>query len=254
VKRVRVYLVDDEPLALSRLSRLLERDARVTIAGTTTDPTEALAFLDDASNAIDVVFLDVQMPTMTGLELARRLCRKPWIVFVTAHDRYALGAFETNAIDYLLKPVRAADLDRALSKIERASSPADVEAMLARMHAMLSDRPLGGADRIASRLGDRIVLLDLDRITHFSSEDKLVHAFCEGRGHVVDPTIAELSSRLEARGFFRIHRGTIVNLAFVVELFAKGEGGAHVRLRDATRTELAVSRDRVRALKSRLGV
>ena len=105
---LRVYLVDDEPLALKRLQRLLRETGRVEIMGSTTNPDEALTFLKD--NSIDAVFLDIQMPQMTGFELLSKLPKEPAVVFTTAFDQYALSAFEVNSIDYLLKPVETQPL------------------------------------------------------------------------------------------------------------------------------------------------
>src|SRR5438552_7776617 len=100
---LRAYLVDDERLAVQRLTRLLEETGRVTIAGSTTDSAEALVFL--RANQVDVLFLDVQMPEMTGFELLEQLARDVPVVFTTAYDQYALEAFAVNSIDYLLKPI-----------------------------------------------------------------------------------------------------------------------------------------------------
>jgi two-component system LytT family response regulator len=254
---LRAFLVDDEPLAVERLARMLEGDPRVVVAGTATDPTSALAALSHERTPVDVVFLDIQMPGMTGLEFCRRLEVKPWIVFVTAYDQYALAAFGHSAVDYLLKPIQSVELTRALDKLARilglapSQARSEAEALFGRVERLLTGRVF---DRIASRVGERIVLVELDRITHFSSEDRTVCAVTPERSYLVDPTLAELETRLEPHQFFRIHRGTLVNLAWVSEIYARSEGGAYLRLRDPKQTELAIARDRVRLLKLRLGV
>ena len=114
---IRVYLVDDEPLALKRLTRLLNQTGRAEIIGSTTDPAEAIKYL--SKNPVDALLLDIQMPGMNGFELLAKLPGQPSVVFTTAFDEYALNAFEVNSIDYLLKPIEAAHLDRALTKLER---------------------------------------------------------------------------------------------------------------------------------------
>ena len=136
--RLRAVLVDDEPLAVTRLSRLLGATGRVEVVGRAGDAAEALAALGRLD--ADVVFLDIHMPGMTGLELAARLSRGPSIVFTTAYDQHALQAFEANAVDYLLKPIERKRLERALDKIERLRddpSRADTATILGRLAAAL---------------------------------------------------------------------------------------------------------------------
>src|SRR5262245_28977862 len=122
---LRAYIVDDERLAVQRLTRLLETSGRVEIAGSATDPEAALVFLQ--SHPVDVLFPDIQMPGLTGFELLARLDAHPLVIFTTAYDRYALNAFEVNSIDYLLKPIEPERLEHALDKLERlrgAAAPA----------------------------------------------------------------------------------------------------------------------------------
>ena len=253
---IRAYVVDDERLAVQRLTRLLTETGRVDIAGSTMDPEEALAFLN--ANPVDVLFLDIQMPGLTGFDLLEQLAHPPIVVFTTAYDAYALNAFETSAVDYLLKPVEADRLSRTLDKIdrlaERGAAPvvSDVRSLARELAAQLS--PSRKLERIASRVGERTTLLEVARITHFAAKDKLTFAVVNGREHVVDPTLAQLEERLDGRRFVRIHRSTIVNTAFVQELYPAVDGGVFVRLKDDPKTELSVARDRVRELKVRLGI
>jgi two-component system LytT family response regulator len=252
VTPVRAYLLDDERLAVERLRRLLDATGRVTIAGASTDPEEALAFL--RTHPVDVLFLDIQMPGLTGFELLEQLRTNVAVVFTTAYDRYAIEAFGVNSIDYLLKPVEPERLDKALDKLERfAGQPRpDVRALARELAAELA--PNRRLERIASRVGERTTVLDVARVGHFASKDKLSFAVVNGHEHVIDYTLNELEARLDPRRFARIHRSTIVNLAFVQELFPAVDGGVLVRLKDEKKTELSVARDRVRDLKSRLGI
>jgi two-component system, LytTR family, response regulator len=248
---IRAFVVDDERLAVQRLTRLLTDTARVVVAGSATDPHDALEALRSAD--VDVVFLDIQMPGMTGFELIEQLDRNIPAVFTTAYDRYALEAFAVNSIDYLLKPVEAARLEKALDKLERLRGQAapDIRALARQLAKELA--PGRRLERIASRVGERTTVLDVSRVTHFFAKDKLTFAVSGGREHVVDLTMAELESHLDPRRFVRIHRATIVNAAFVQELYP-GLDGLLLRLKDDRKTELSVARDRVRDLKERLGI
>ena len=251
---IRAYVVDDEPLAVKRLTRMLGATGRVEIVGSASDPEAALEFL--AAHVVDVLFLDIQMPVLNGFELLEQLDRQPLVIFTTAFDRYALNAFEVNSIDYLLKPIEPERLDRALDKLERLKSdrsPApDLKTLARELAAQLA--PNRKLERLASRVGERTTVLDVSRISHFSAKDKLTFAVVSSREHVVDYTLAELEARLDARRFVRIHRATIANIGFVQELFPDVDGGVLVRLKDEQKTELSVARDRVRELKDRLGI
>jgi two-component system LytT family response regulator len=246
------YVVDDERLAVDRLTRLLNATGRVTVAGSTTDPEAALAFL--RATPVDVLFLDIQMPGLSGFELLERLDRDVAVVFTTAYDRYALDAFGVSSLDYLLKPIEPERLARALDKVERfaGQAPPDVRALARELATQLT--PGRRLERVASRVGERTTVLDVVRISHFVSRDKLTFAVVNGREHVIDRTLTELETELDARRFARIHRATIVNIGFVQELFPAVDGGVLVRLRDERKTELSVARDRVRDLKQRLGI
>ncbi|HUI56379.1 MAG TPA: LytTR family DNA-binding domain-containing protein [Bryobacteraceae bacterium] len=250
---IRAFVVDDEPLAVKRLVRMLRETGRVEVAGSSSDPVDALAAL--AEQPVDVLFLDIQMPGMTGFEMLGMLERQPLVVFTTAYDQYALQAFEVNSIDYLLKPVEERRLARALDKVERVhgagSPPPDWKTLIAQLAGAL--HPDAYPERIASRLGDRTHILELSKVTHFFAHDKLTYAATEGKNFVVSYTVSELEEKLDPRKFCRIHRSTLLSLPWVREVDAWFGGRVLVRLRDAKGTELQVARDRVQELKKRLG-
>jgi two-component system, LytTR family, response regulator len=254
---MRAYLVDDEPLALKRLARMLAATRRIEIAGQSTDPVEAIDAIVGARP--DILFLDIEMPGMTGFQMLSRIDPQPLVVFTTAYDQYALEAFGVNSIDYLLKPIEAAQLDRALDKIERMRGGTEprpqIRELLDRVAALVeSGRRTEYPERIASKVGERVEFVDLARVTHFFASDKLTYAATPAKNYVVDQTIQELEEKLDPRKFVRIHRATLLNVQYVHELHAWFAGKMMVRLKDEKRTELGVSRDRVRALKERLGI
>jgi two-component system LytT family response regulator len=252
--KLSAYLVDDEPLALERLRRLLEDTGRVEVTGFTTKPEEAVAALTE--NPPDVCFLDIQMPRLTGFEVLAKLANPPTVVFTTAFDKYALQAFGVSAADYLLKPVEPDTLARALNQVERlrgAGQPAqpDMQILLRRIADSLRESKLEFPRRIASRLGDRLWFLDLERVSHFYAEDKLTYAVSEGNAYFIDHTIADLERKLDPSQFSRIHRSTLVNLAWIKEVTSLPGGALNIRLKDGKSTDLTVARDRARAFKAR---
>ena len=250
---LRAFLIDDEPLALTRLVRMLEATGRVEVVGRATDPQQGLRQVESAD--VDVLFLDIHMPGLTGFEVVERLPAGPFVVFTTAHDEHAVRAFEANAIDYLLKPIERARLDRTLDRVAGRRAEAgddDLRAALARLAQHLKAPAF--VEHVASRVGDRVTLIAVDQVTHVVARDRATFAVTGTGEHMLDVTIAELERKLDPAKFFRIHRGTLVNLGWLGELHADFGGRLLLRLRNERRTELVVSRDRVRPLKQRLGL
>ena len=257
---LRAYLVDDERLAVERLERLLGEEESVVIVGRATDPAVALDFLN--REAVDVLFLDIQMPGMSGFDLVARLKEQPAVIFTTAYDEYALKAFQVNSIDYLLKPIDPEQLRRALRKLEGLRGggrpdwmrPSELRALLEGLAATL--RPSSGSypERISSRVGDRIQVVDLASVSHFVAQEKLTYAVVDGRNHSVDHTIADLERKLDPKRFVRIHRSILLNLDWVEQVNSRFGGQMAVCLKGTARTQLPVARDRARALKERLAL
>jgi two-component system LytT family response regulator len=254
--KLRAYLVDDEPLALERLRRLLEQTGRVEVTGSTTEPEQAVAAL--TADPPDVCFLDIQMPRLNGFDVLAQLRRQPIVIFTTAYDQYALRAFGVNSVDYLLKPIEPEAVKRAIGKIEalRESGQVvqpDIQILLKQITESVREAAPKYPERIASRLGDRIWFLDLSDITHFYAEDKLTYAVSDDKVYCVDHAIADLEKELDPRNFFRIHRSTVVNLAWIQEVASLPGGMLNLRLKDTKGTDLTVARDRAREFKMRAG-
>jgi len=254
--KFRAYLVDDEPLALDRLRRLLQQSGRVEVMGSTTVPEEAVAALTE--NPPELCFLDIHMPRLNGFDVLAKLEQQPIVIFTTAYDQYALKAFGVNSVDYLLKPIEPESLERALSKVEALRgashrSQQDLGMLLKQMAASVRESRSAYPERIASRLGDRIWFLDLKSVTHFHAQDKLTYAVCAGKAYCLDHTISDLEGKLDPNKFFRIHRSTVVNLAWIEEVTSLPGGMLNVRLKGAKNSDLTVARDRAREFKERAG-
>jgi len=231
MKALRVLVVDDERPALDELAYLLEQDDRVREVLTCDSATEGLVRLQ--AEEVDAVFLDIQMPGLTGLELAQVLSRfrtPPAIVFVTAHDEHAVDAFEVRAVDYVLKPVRADRLAEAVRRVVEGggdhASGQDLDVPVER----------GGVTRIVRR----------SDITHVEAQGDYARLHTAEGSHLMRTPLTQLEGEWAPAGFVRIHRSLLVALAHVAELRMDG-GRCSVRLSDGT--ELGVSRRQTRELR-----
>jgi two-component system LytT family response regulator len=238
---MKVLIADDEQLARARLKRLLGALEGVEVAGEATDGAEVLAFMK--RTPVDVVLLDVQMPKLTGVEaMGLWPSAGPMIIFCTAHAEHAIAAFEQGVVDYLLKPVEPARLQKALDRArqreaQRAFSAAVKKAQLQRL-------------AITTRQG--VVLLDPAAITHATLEDELVTVFTRDAQHLTDFTLQELQDRLPGGAFERVHRRALLNLAAVARLEPLETGGYTARTHTGHAVE--VSRQAARELRKALGL
>jgi two-component system, LytTR family, response regulator len=239
---IRTLLVDDEQPARDRLRRMLAEFKDVEVAGEAADGEEAMARI--AELRPDVVFLDIQMPGATGLEVAASLPDpRPHIVFCTAFDQFAVDAFELHAIDYLLKPVSRARLEKALDRVRQNQPPG---AGLDRMTSQAATAP----ERFLARKGTVYRVVPAREVVAFVSEGGGTKLLAAGQHYWMNPTLNELEARLDPRRFFRISRAAIVNLDAVREVEPDTGGHGDVVLRDGTRLE--VSRRRFKDLTERL--
>lgn len=242
---MRALIVDDEPVARRRLKRMLTEHDDLEVVGEAGDGKEALERIEELKP--DVVFLDIRMPEIDGLELARQL-EGVQVVFTTAYDEYAVEAFETSAVAYLLKPIEKKRLASAIDKARQQRSQAgdqDLESLLRRMAGR--DEP----PRITAHRGDAIRVFDPREISRFHAQDGYTGFRHDGRTFLLDDTITSLTKRLEDWGFVRIHRGELVNLAEIKAL-RRQDDQSLVELSDGQRAP--VSRRHLKELKRRLGI
>ena len=251
---MKAFVLDDEPLAVKRLRRLLEDTGRIELAGSSSDPVAALEEVRRVRP--DVLFLDIEMPGLNGFDFLERLgAPQPLVVFTTAFDQYALDAFKVHSIDYLLKPIDPRELARAIAKLDRllAEPRRDVGDLVTRMRALLAAPAPEYLTRIASRVGDRVEFVDVADVTHFYARDKLTFAATSAKHHAIDLSIAELEEKLPPKRWIRIHRGTLLNVDAVKELHPWFGGRLMIRLKDG-KTDLQVARDRAADVKFKLGL
>ncbi len=245
-------IIDDEAPARSRLARLL-RDAlagRIEIVGEAADGESGLALIEEKSP--DLAFVDVQMPGLDGIALVARIpAPAPYVIFTTAHDRYALDAFDAGAIDYLLKPFDAARLTKAVARAESLGMRARAEEVLAPLRSPVSAaRPL--ADRLPVSVSGRTLLVPVAEISHCVVEHELVTVHTLKGSHTTDYTLAALEARLDTTRFFRAHRALLVNLDHVAVIDDMAGGRAVLVTHAGER--LVVSRQSSRRLRQLLQV
>jgi two-component system LytT family response regulator len=238
---LRTLVVDDDAPARERLITLLGEQSDIAIAGTCGNGPDAVDAI--VSHRPDLVFLDVQMPEMSGFEVidAVGVGAIPVLVFVTAWDAYALRAFEARAIDYLLKPFTGARFDEALQRVRRVLSGDHARQLHQQVEQLLGDvLPPPRERRLAARDGTRIVFLRLDEIDWIEGAGNYVRLYARGRHFAMRATLRQTSDRLRAAGFRRIHHSHIVNVERIASIEHQPGGDYVVVLETGTR--LATSR------------
>jgi two-component system, LytTR family, response regulator len=251
--KIRTLIVDDEPLARQRLRKLLEADPDIAILGECGDGREAVAELDRLQP--DLVFLDVQMPVLDGFGVLRNLSGTalPAVIFVTAHDRYALKAFEVHALDYLLKPFDKARFAAALERAKTQLRQGNSQDLTERLQELLQsvDGRRQRSERLVVKSGGRIYFVRVDDIDWIEAAGNYVRLHVGKEAHLVREALTALEHRLDTGRFVRIHRSTIVNLERIRELQPAFHGDYVIILHDGT--ELTLSRSCRDQLEKSLG-
>ncbi len=217
-KKLRTLVVDDEELARQVLRELLGAHAEVEVVGECRNGLEAVKAV--AEHKPDLLFLDVQMPKLTGFDVLELIGPDVPVIFVTAYDEYAMKAFDVHAVDYLLKPVGkqrlAAALQRVTSRTEEKLPPAADLAAAA--------RPAGQyAERLVVKDGTRVTLIPVGKLDYAEAQDDYVALASEGKKHLKQQTIASLEAALDPKSFVRIHRSYVVNLERVIRIEPYGK-------------------------------
>jgi two-component system LytT family response regulator len=270
---IRTLIVDDEPLARRGLELRLRDAADITIVRQCANGREAIAAI--AEEAPDLMFLDIQMPGLSGLDVVAQVPQEsmPMVVFVTAFDRYAINAFEAHALDYLLKPVDDARLAAALDRVRAQWQQRQAIAQREQLMALLADvkgngeiSPEGAAAASAAaarryarmlpiRSGRETIRLDVTTIDWIDAAGDYMCLHADGQTHVLRATMKELEDMLDPRVFQRVHRSTIVNLARVRSLRPHLNGECFLKLQSGQEVKLSRSfRDKVEMLLDRSGV
>jgi two-component system LytT family response regulator len=253
---LRVVVADDEPMGRQRLVRLLQAEPDTDVVAACADGEEAVVAIRE--HAPDVVLLDIQMPHLDGFEVVAVLgeAHQPAVIFVTAHDHYALRAFEVHAIDYLLKPV---DQDRLQDAIRRAVTPpgrppqgSTTRRILTLLEELNARERHRGRDRLVVRTPERAFFLRSDTIDWIEAAGKFVHLHVGRSVHPLRQRMAELEQELDPARFLRISRSVIINIDRIQEVQPWFQGDYVLILTDGTRlTSTRGYRDNMRRLLGR---
>lgn len=220
MRLIKTILVDDEDLARERLRKLLKPHSDIVVIGEASDGEEALAAILEQEP--DLVFLDIQMPGCSGVEVAASLpSGKPSVIFCTAFDEYAIEAFELNAVDYLLKPVNRSRMAKALERVRGGGTSEE-----ALENAVRSIRPT----RFVGKKGSRYKVVQLDDVEYFLSDGGLTQLWTAAEFLWMEPSLSDLENRLHGGGFYRVSRQAIVNLNKVEEVIPTIGGHGQVKL------------------------
>ena len=256
---LRIIVVDDEQLAREELAFLLGQLGDVEVVGHAGNGIEALRVIEELTP--DVVMLDVQMPGLTGFEVARRLLRAgidTQLVFVTAYDQHAIEAFEVNAVDYLLKPVEAGRLATAVDRVRRRVESDRVQSKtpsaeeMDKLLQLLSERQ-GRREQLALKVADRFLLVQSDEVVHASVEDDVITVVTNSLSGTSNyRTLDELQARLDPAIFWRVHRSHLVNINKIKEIVPWFSRNYILKMRDGKGTEIPVSRSQTKRLREYL--
>lgn len=245
--RIRVMIAEDERLAREELLYLLAQEEEIELLPSASNGRELVELV--AEHEPDVVFLDIKMPEMEGIQAARMLAgrkRQPLLVFCTAYENYAVEAFGVNAVDYLLKPIEPHRLQQTLARVRsrlQSAQPASV----------VQPQSTGAAQssRVAKLLlddGERFNVIDPEAILYAMRDDRVIQIYTATQCYTTKMTLQQLEEKLKAHPFFRIHRSYLVNILYVSEIAPWFNGAYNLTLKDAKRTQLPVSRSYAKEL------
>jgi two-component system LytT family response regulator/two-component system response regulator LytT len=257
---LQIAVVDDEQLARDELCFQLQRIGDVEVVGQAANGVDALKMIEE--HEPDLVLLDVQMPGLTGFEVARSMLERgvrTQLVFVTAFDQYALEAFEVSAVDYLLKPVEPARLEQAIERVRRRVAadrsrtvPPLGKEELERLLRVLASRS-ARQEQVAIKVGERFLLIQSDEIVHASLVDDSIIVVTNGLSGTSNyRSLDELQTRLDPAVFWRVHRSHLVNIHKIKEIVPWFSRNYILKMKDAKATEIPVSRTQTKRLREYL--
>ncbi len=234
----KTLIVEDEPHSRARLMTLLEAHTEIDVVDVAQDGPDAVQKIDSLKP--DLVFLDVQLPGFSGIEVLEKINHRPMVIFVTAFDEYAIKAFDENAIDYLLKPTTPERLSAAIAKVVNQSSPAiDVDFIRLFKNSIEAKNYLS---RFTIKIGDEILLVPVNDVWWIHAEDKYVFVNTFNKSYIVNETLKNLETLLDPASFIRIHKSVIIHVKKIRRIKREFIGGYKIYLDDEKKSGFEVGR------------
>lgn len=245
-------VIDDEPPAIWRLLDLLAQfPDTFEVIGQAANGREAIGLIETLQP--DLIFLDIQMPGMSGFEMLNQLTKIPMVVFCTAFDQYALQAFETNSVDYLVKPVRLERLEQTVAKLKLFKHDDHSEQVMAFLREWSTRPALEPVTSITIRIGNKLHFIKLDDISYFKAGDKYISLFTKkGEEHITDKTLTQLEAELPHH-FLRMHRSIIINTHYVKDIQKSLNCKYSIQLTDYYQTRVTSGRQYQEHIKQWVG-
>lgn len=246
---LRAIIVEDEAPARELLKAYLKKHENIELVAECADGFSGVKAIND--NKPDLVFLDIEMPKLTGFELIELLDEMPQIVFTTAYNQYAIKAFELSAVDYLMKPFSRERFDEAIKKVfTRIGQKEDRSENIRQLTRKVKEES-GAVERIFVKTGNKIDVVPVEEIIHISAEDDYVELITAEKKYLKKETMNNLETSLPQDTFIRVHRSNIINTNFIEKLERYGKESYLVILSDGSK--VTVSKSRVKDLKTQLG-
>lgn len=233
-------IIDDEPPARARLHKLLESFPETfRVVDEAKNGTEAVEKINQLQP--DVIFLDIEMPGLNGFEVLERLEKIPIVIFCTAFDQYSLKAFETNSIDYLLKPVRLERLQQTIEKLSSFKNNLSSATIMSVLKEFYSQKEEKKMTSITVKKGDKLIFIKLDEVTHFEADEKYVSVHTNKESHLTEHSLLQLEPKLPDC-FLRVHRSIIINKNYVAEVQKYFNSRFVIRLNNPKKTSITSGR------------
>ena len=248
----KTIVIDDEPLARERLLKLLGNFPETfQVVATAKNGREAKQKITEL--APDVIFLDIEMPGLTGFQLLEELETLPIVIFCTAYDQYALKAFEMSSIDYLVKPVRLERLEKTVEKLKLFDRNLSSKNILTMIKEVSKQQQTKQMTSITVKKGERLIFIKLEAISHFEANEKYVSVYSKNETHLSEQSLTQLAQKLPAN-FLRVHRSVIINTNFVAEVQKYFNSRFVVSLTNKEKTNITTGRSYNEQIKNWMGV